>query len=76
MFELSTTTALMLYLIGTLLPLLSLWGYTHFKKRQHKIIIHEHDLLVCEFCHFGYLSEKGKALSQCPQCHLYNKIMP
>lgn len=73
MIELSTTTAFMLYLIATLSPLLILWGYGHFKHRKYKVIIEEHDLLVCEFCHFGYLSEKGKSLSKCPQCQSFNR---
>ena len=73
MFELTTTTALMLYLIATLAPLLCLWGYQHFRRRQHKIVTEQNDLRVCEFCQFAYLGEKGTALSKCPQCLSFNK---
>lgn len=76
MIELSTTTALMLYLIATLAPLLFLWGYHHFQNRKHKMVIEEKDLRVCEFCHFCYLGKKGSSLSQCPQCSSYNKFTP
>jgi hypothetical protein len=73
MIELTTTSALMVYLALTLIPLMGLWGFSHFTKRKKKIVIQECDLLVCEFCHFGYLSKKGELISQCPQCFSFNK---
>lgn len=73
MIELSTTTALMLYLTVTLGPLLFVWAYQHFKNRKKKIVIQSKVLCVCEFCHFCYLGEIGSSLSKCPQCHSFNK---
>lgn len=74
MIALSTSTALMLYLVMTMAPLFALWAYYHFRDRRRKIVIEEKNLLICEFCHFCYLGDKGMVLSQCPQCQLYNKI--
>lgn len=73
MFELSTTTALMLYLVVTLAPLFALWGYQHFQRRKYKVVVERNDLRVCEFCQFAYLGERGSSLSKCPQCHSFNK---
>lgn len=73
MIELSPTTAVNLYLALTLTLLLSLWGFHHYSTRRKKIIAEDNELLVCEFCHFAYLAEIGKAVTKCPQCTSFNK---
>jgi len=73
MIELSTNTACMLYLGLTLAIVFGIWTYNHYNSRQQKIVIAEQELLVCEYCHFAYLGDLGKPLTQCPQCHSFNK---
>lgn len=73
MIELSANTALMLYLGLTLATLMGLWAVQHFQKRRKKILTHDQELLICEFCHFAYLGDIGKPVSKCPQCQSFNK---
>lgn len=73
MITVSTTTAMMLYLCLTLVVLLGLWTYQHYRLRTKKIEITEQELFVCEYCLFVYLEEKTKNVTQCPQCQSYNK---
>ncbi len=73
MIELTPTAALTLYLSLTLAVVLGLWAYQHYKSRHKKLITAAHKLCVCEYCHFAYLGELGKEVTQCPQCQSYNK---
>ncbi len=73
MIKLSPVTALMLYLFMTLATLLSIWSWYHFRSRKKKVILAEQELKVCEYCHFAYLDQISKDVSQCPQCQLFNK---
>lgn len=73
MIELSTTTALMLYLVAALVPVVVLWMSYHVKSRHKKIDTAEKNLCVCEFCHYCYLQNKSSSVSQCPQCNSFNK---
>lgn len=73
MIELSANTAVMLYLCLTLTFLLGLWISQHYHTRTKKIVTSEHELHVCEYCHFAYLEANHKKITQCPQCHLFNK---
>lgn len=73
MIELSTNTAMMLYLVLTLGFVLGIWIYNQYFSKRKKISIAARELLVCEYCHCAYLEELGKPVTQCPQCHSYNK---
>lgn len=73
MIQLTSTTAIMLYLCMTLLALLSVWCCNHFFSRKKKIVLAEQELFVCEYCHFAYLADLMKTVTQCPQCRSYNK---
>lgn len=74
MIELTPTTALMTYLGLTLLCLLVIWIIQLYFSRHKKVYIPEKSLFVCEYCHFAYLKEEGKKISQCPQCRSYNSL--
>jgi hypothetical protein len=76
MIELSTSAAINLYLGMTLTIILGIWFYHHYTGRYKKVITTDRELLVCEFCHFAYLCEKEKTVTQCPQCQSYNKNNP
>ncbi|MCE5316328.1 MAG: hypothetical protein LLG04_03065 [Parachlamydia sp.] len=73
MIELTPAAACTLYLGATLAFLLGLWIYHHYSSRHKKIITVAHKLHVCEYCHFAYLAELGKDVTQCPQCQSFNK---
>lgn len=73
MIELTSSTAAMLYLCMTLSVLLGLWAYQHYRSRRQKIVIIEQKLAVCEYCHFAYLADLSKNVTQCPQCRCFNK---
>lgn len=73
MISLSPNTALMLYLSLTLAILFAIWTFNHYRTRQKKIILAEEHLLVCEYCHFAYLAQSEKKVTQCPQCNSFNK---
>lgn len=73
MIELTPTTACTLYLSATLAFILSLWIYHHYQSRHNKLITVAQELFICEYCHFAYLGELGKEVTQCPQCASFNK---
>lgn len=73
MIEISPGTAAMVYLFLTLATLLGLWVYQHYKTKNYKILPPEQNLRVCEYCHFAYLKNAEKAITQCPQCQCYNQ---
>ncbi len=73
MIPISQTTAVMLYLSMTLMIILGLWGYHHYRSRKKKVIVSEEALFICEYCHFAYLSDFTKKVTKCPACHSYNK---
>lgn len=74
MIEISPTTALMLYLCATLFVLLGLWIVQHYRTRTKIILPMEKNMHTCEFCHFSYLAEDSKKISQCPQCHSFQRM--
>lgn len=50
-----------------------LWVLNHFTKKNKKINLRENQFICCEYCHCPYLAEVSKAITQCPDCHSYNK---
>ena len=72
MIEISPAAACTLYLGLTLFFVLSLWGYQHYRGRKKKLISVAQELFICEYCHFAYLDELQKKVTQCPQCRSYN----
>ena len=72
MIELSTNTAMMIYLTITLSIILGLWISHHYKSKKRKIVTADQRLHRCEYCHFAYLEFDFKKITQCPQCNLYN----
>lgn len=74
MIELSPSTAIMLYLSLTLVAVLGLWGYNHYRTRNRSLKMDAQQLLVCEYCHYVYLEANEAAVTQCPQCHSFNKL--
>ncbi len=73
MIELSPSTAFMLYLGLTLAAVLGLWAYQHFDSRKSKLTTTDQRIYICEYCHFVYLAEHAKKITQCPQCQSHNK---
>lgn len=72
MIELLPATAFMVYLLMTLIPLLGIWAYHHYRVRKTKVVTEAQRLLVCEYCSFAYLDDIGKKVTRCPQCQSYN----
>lgn len=73
MIELSPTTAMMVYLCVTLAMLIGIWAYHHYRCRRRKVVLIQQELYVCEYCHFTYLDQVAKPITQCPQCDSFNK---
>lgn len=73
MIELTLMTALLLYLGLTLAIVLGLWTYHHYCTRSKQILSGEQQLRICEYCHYTYLADSIKTVTQCPQCKSYNK---
>lgn len=73
MIQVSFTTAFMLYLGMTLLAVLGIWIFSHYKTRKRSYYSDEQALFVCEFCHYAYLEDSAQELNRCPQCGLINK---
>ncbi len=73
MIELTFNSFFMLYLSLTLAVILSLWLYSHYRKRRQLFFQTEKELQICEYCHFAYLVESTQELNRCPQCSLFNR---
>jgi ribosomal protein L37AE/L43A len=72
--EVSPSTAVMLYLGLTLVGVLGLWGFNHYRTRNRSLKIDAQQLLVCEYCHNVYLEANEASVTQCPQCQSFNKL--
>lgn len=73
MISVSKATALMIYLALFLFLCLGAWLFSHLKGRKKQHLPPLYQLTICEYCHYNYLSETGKTISACPQCHSFNK---
>lgn len=73
MIELTFVTAFMLYLGSTLALILGIWGFSHYQTKNKQIMSLEKSLSTCEYCHFAYLNDSAKKITQCPQCGSYNR---
>ena len=73
MVEITSGTAIMIYLGLTLSVLLGLWLYQHYYRLQKKPIISSQKLLICEYCQTAYVEDISKKVTQCPECRSYNK---
>lgn len=72
MFEVSSTTALMLYLGFALAVIFGIWLFQHFQFKRKPHLVLEQTLYKCEYCRFAYLSGSHQTITQCPQCKLFN----
>ena len=73
MFEVSASTAIMIYLGTTLLTILGLWIVHHYKTKNRQIFSFPTKLFVCEYCHCVYQERAELQVTRCPQCHSLNK---
>ena len=73
MIEVSPSAALLLYLLLTLSVVMGFWLYQNYKSITKKIITAPKSLYVCEYCSAVYLDEAHLAVTQCPECHSFNK---
>lgn len=73
MIALNADQAFLVYLGFTLLVLLGLWCYHHYKTRSHRLSLLPQRLQVCEYCHTAYLADVEKDVSRCPGCDSFNK---
>lgn len=72
MIEISSNTAIMIYLGVSIFSILAVWGWHHWSGKKKKIQLGEKKLVLCEFCHFAYLDNGIKKVTRCPQCQSYN----
>ena len=73
MIELSSSTALMIYLGMTVAILLGLWISSHYCTRRRSVMPLEKELTICEFCHYAYLDAGATTVTRCPRCSNFNK---
>jgi hypothetical protein len=73
MIELTFNTVFILYLCLTLVVVLGIWIYSHYRMRGRIYFTTEKALFICEYCHYAYVEDSAKKLNRCPQCGLYNK---
>jgi hypothetical protein len=74
MIHIDKVTAFMLYLCFFLFLYLGAWLISHLKGRRQKGLPPLYQLTTCEYCAYHYLSETGKQITTCPQCHSFNSI--
>lgn len=75
MIEVSSGTAVVLYLSLTILTVLAAWGYQHCRRRP-KLELAAQQLYICEYCCCIYLGSRLKSISRCPECQSLNKNNP
>jgi hypothetical protein len=73
MITVNQTTMLLLYLGFFLFFSLGAWVSSHLKSCKKEPLPPLYQLSMCEYCAFEYLATTGKQITQCPQCHSYNK---
>jgi len=73
MIELSTNTAVLLYLSTTLCAMFVFWIMQHFYTKRKMELAPLHKVCQCEYCHFVYIDTEQKTLTRCPQCSSLNQ---
>lgn len=69
MIKISWAYFFLLYLLGALIFLFSLWLKSHFKEGNKKHRLPHNTLQVCEYCQTVYTKPQETKLSRCPVCH-------
>ena len=73
MIPLEFSTAIFLYLILTLMSILTLWVWFEKGESFRKYTLHRKEVWVCEICAYTYVDSQNESISRCPQCSSLNK---
>lgn len=71
MIEVTPETACMIYLGITAIALLCIW--LRKSRKSKDVITFSSKMILCEFCHLGYIDDTRKSLTRCPHCQFLNK---
>jgi hypothetical protein len=75
MFQVSISTAFLIYLAITLGSLLCLLVIRLFKKQISSTQLQEKILFSCEYCHLKYIDKQTTNVTQCPHCESFNSML-
>lgn len=75
MIEVSSGTAVILYVALGVLTVLAAWSYQHYRRRP-KLELAVQQLYICEYCNCIYLGSRLKSINRCPECQSLNKNNP
>ena len=73
MFRMDISTAVFLYVMSSLGVIFFLWIFFEKKVVLPKFVREEADVWECAICAHTYVDSTHQEISQCPQCHSYNK---
>ncbi len=73
MFRLDISTAVLIYVMSSLIVIFFLWIFFEKKSILPKFIREEADVWECSICTYIYVDSTHHEISQCPQCKSYNK---
>jgi len=74
MIKVELSIAVGIYLIFSMILLLSLWVWQSFKKEKHiSLASDEKKVVQCSVCFYSYVDNKKDSISKCPQCGSWNK---
>ena len=73
MFRMDVSTAVLLYVMSSLLVIFILWIFFEKKAALPKFVRDEADVWECSICTYTYIDSTHHEISQCPQCKSYNK---
>ncbi|MBI2435661.1 MAG: hypothetical protein HYV26_22635 [Candidatus Hydrogenedentes bacterium] len=74
MYEISLTTAVVLYSSIVLFGGLGIWLYMETSTHHTYRVLEQQYLWRCVFCTYTYLDEAAERVSRCPRCHSLNSI--
>lgn len=76
MFRMDISTAVFLYVMGSLALTFFLWIFFEKKAVLPKFVREDANVWECSICAHTYVDSTNHEISQCPQCKSYNKKAP
>lgn len=73
MIKLDISTALFLFLFGTVILVLFFWAFTEKRSKFGGFGSLRKDVWHCSICKYMYINPEPGDFSRCPQCNSINK---
>jgi len=75
MIKVDISTALLIYLLGSVVAVLVAWIFLNFGTKMKNFSSEEKYIWNCSICTHTYIDSRNDEISKCPRCGSYNERM-